>query len=70
MKKRNPGSKSRGDQAIAELKKQRNQRRRAKRKQMVETKVKALVLRIGQLTAQIKEQNLKLATLANKESQS
>ncbi len=69
MKKRNPGSKSRGDQAIAESKQLRTKRRRAKRKEMVESKVRALVLRIGQLTSQIKEQNLKLATLANKESQ-
>lgn len=68
MKKRNPGSKSRGEQAIAEAKQQRTQRRRAKRKEVVESKVKSLVLHIGRLTAQIKEQNLKLAQLASKES--
>jgi hypothetical protein len=67
MKKNNPGSQSRGELAIAELKKQRNLRRRAKRKEFVEARVKSLVLHIGQLQRQIKEQNLKLATLAPKE---
>jgi hypothetical protein len=73
MKKRNAGDRSATDQRVAELKRARRIRRKAKREAVILTRLRPLLVRIGQLQQQLNElsakqrrepENAKAATVA------
>lgn len=69
MNKRNPGSKTRTQSTLRELKAKRRERRKAKREEAIRSRLRPLITKINDLELEVKRKNLLIDTLKGKEDE-